>query len=289
MGALAPSPAVAAVTPAAAAVMPAAMPLVRIADVEKVYGGRQGPVRAVASASLDVARGEFVSLLGPSGCGKSTLLMMIAGLERPTRGAISLDGSPVVTPRRDIGIIFQDATLLPWKTVLENVLFPVRILKLPVERYRERARELLAMVGLDGFLGHKPAQLSGGMRQRVAICRALIHDPAILLMDEPFSALDAITRDQMNVTLSEIMERTGKTVIFVTHSIREAAFLSDRVVVMGGRPSRIILDEPMPFGRPRRLDIEETPAFGRMVRRLRLTIEEAHGSSPAPGRAGGGE
>ena len=280
MGALAPSP---------AAAVQVKMPLVRIADVEKVYGGRQGPVRAVASASLDVARGEFVSLLGPSGCGKSTLLMMIAGLERPTRGAISLDGSPVVTPRRDIGIIFQDATLLPWKTVLENVLFPVRILRLPVERYRERARELLSMVGLDGFLGHKPAQLSGGMRQRVAICRALIHDPAILLMDEPFSALDAITRDQMNVTLSEIMERTGKTVIFVTHSIREAAFLSDRVVVMGGRPSRIILDEPMPFGRPRRLEVEETPAFGRMVRRLRLTIEEAHGAYSAPGRAGGGE
>ena len=283
MGALAPAPAAAAV-----ATSVAAMPLVRIADVEKVYGGRQGPVRAVASATLDVARGEFVSLLGPSGCGKSTLLMMIAGLERPTRGAISLDGSPVVTPRRDIGIIFQDATLLPWKTVEENVIFPVRILKLPVERYRERARELLAMVGLDGFMRHKPAQLSGGMRQRVAICRALIHDPAILLMDEPFSALDAITRDQMNVTLSEIMERTGKTVIFVTHSVREAAFLSDRVVVMGGRPSRIILDEPMPFGRPRRLDIEETPAFGQTVRRLRLTIEEGHGGAIS-GRTGGGE
>ena len=269
--------------PAAGAVAPVEMPLVRIADVAKVYRGRQGPVHAVTSASLDVARGEFVSLLGPSGCGKSTLLMMIAGLERPTRGAIVLDGSPVVTPRRDIGIIFQDATLLPWKTVLENVLFPVRILRLPVERYRERAGELLAMVGLDGFLGHKPAQLSGGMRQRVAICRALIHDPAILLMDEPFSALDAITRDQMNVMLAQIMERTRKTVIFVTHSIREAAFLSDRVVVMGGRPSRIVLDAPMPFGRPRRLDIEEAPAFGRMVRRLRGAIEEGHGGGPATG------
>ena len=277
MVALAPSP-------VAVGAGDAAAPLVRITDVEKVYGGRQGPVRAVASASLDIARGEFVSLLGPSGCGKSTLLMMIAGLERPTGGAISLDGRPVVTPRRDIGIIFQDATLLPWKSVLENVLFPVRILKLPVEDYRERARELLAMVGLDGFFGHKPAQLSGGMRQRVAICRALIHDPAILLMDEPFSALDAITRDQMNVTLSEIMERTRKTVIFVTHSIREAAFLSDRVVVMGGRPSRIILDEPMPFGRPRGLDIEETPAFGQIVRRLRLTIEEGHGGDLAAAR-----
>ena len=256
-------------------------PLVRIAGVEKVYGGRQGPVRAVASASFDVARGEFVSLLGPSGCGKSTLLMMIAGLESPTGGSIELDGSPVLAPRRDIGIIFQDATLLPWKTALENVLFPIRILKLPVGRHVERARELLAMVGLTGFEDRKPAQLSGGMRQRVAICRALIHDPAVLLMDEPFSALDAITRDQMNVALAEIMERTAKTVIFVTHSIREAAFLSDRVLVMGGRPSRIMLDAPMPFPRPRRLDIEETPEFGQIVRRLRLTIEEAHGGAAA--------
>ncbi len=266
--------------PGQRAVDPAA-PLVRISGVEKVYGGRQGPVRAVASASFDVARGEFVSLLGPSGCGKSTLLMMVAGLEPPTGGSIELDGSPVLAPRRDIGIIFQDATLLPWKTALENVLFPIRILKLPVSRHVERARELLAMVGLAGFEGHKPAQLSGGMRQRVAICRALIHDPAILLMDEPFSALDAITRDQMNVALAEIMERTAKTVIFVTHSIREAAFLSDRVLVMGGRPSRIILDAPMPFARPRRLDVEETPEFGQVVRRLRLTIEEAHGGAAA--------
>ena len=252
------------------------MPLVRVEAVEKVYGGRQGPVRAVASASFDVGQGEFVSLLGPSGCGKSTLLMMMAGLEQPTSGAIVLDGRPVHAPRRDIGIIFQDATLLPWKSALDNVLFPIRILKLPVPHYRDRARELLAMVGLTGFEAHKPAQLSGGMRQRVAICRALIHDPAILLMDEPFSALDAITRDQMNVALADIMARTAKTVIFVTHSIREAAFLSDRVVVMGGRPSRIILDESMPFPRPRRMDIEETPEFGRIVRRLRATIEAGH-------------
>lgn len=265
-----------------------AAPLLRIAQVEKVYGGRQGPVRAVASASLEIGRGEFVSLLGPSGCGKSTLLMMIAGLETPTSGTIELDGSRVVRPRRDIGIIFQDATLLPWKTTLENVLFPIRILKLPLAPYRERARELLAMVGLGGFENHKPSQLSGGMRQRVAICRALIHDPAILLMDEPFSALDAITRDQMNEALSEIMDRTAKTVIFVTHSIREAAFLSDRVVVMGGRPSHVVLDERMPFGRPRRLAIEENPEFGRVVRHLRLTIEQAHGTAPT-GRSAGGE
>jgi NitT/TauT family transport system ATP-binding protein len=177
---------------------------------------------------------------------------------------------------------------LPWKTTLENVLFPIRILKLPLAPYRERARELLAMVGLGGFENHKPSQLSGGMRQRVAICRALIHDPAILLMDEPFSALDAITRDQMNEALSEIMDKTAKTVIFVTHSIREAAFLSDRVVVMGGRPSHVVLDERMPFGRPRHLAIEENPEFGRVVRHLRLTIEQAHGTAPT-GRSAGGE
>ncbi|HEV7260441.1 MAG TPA: ABC transporter ATP-binding protein [Bosea sp. (in: a-proteobacteria)] len=255
----------------------AGTPLVSVAGVQKTYFTRQAPIQAVASASVDVARGEFVSLLGPSGCGKSTLLMMIAGLERPTAGSIMLAGATVAAPRRDIGIIFQDATLLPWKSALENVLFPVRILKLPIEAYRERAHELLKMVGLAGFEHKKPSELSGGMRQRVAICRALIHDPEILLMDEPFSALDAITRDQMNVALSEILETYRKTVIFVTHSIREAAFLSDRVVVMGGRPSTIILDKTMPFPRPRRFEIEETPEFAEICRELRLTIEAAHG------------
>ena len=257
-------------------------PLVSVAGVQKTYFTRQAPVHAVASASVDVARGEFVSLLGPSGCGKSTLLMMIAGLEQPTGGSILLGGTEVRKPRRDIGIIFQDATLLPWKSAIDNVLFPVRILKLPIEPYRQRAKELLAMVGLSDFENKKPSQLSGGMRQRVAICRALIHDPDILLMDEPFSALDAITRDQMNVALSEILETYRKTVIFVTHSIREAAFLSDRVVVMGGRPSSIVLDMKMPFDRPRRFDIEETPEFVKMCRQLRLTIEAAHGGSPSP-------
>jgi NitT/TauT family transport system ATP-binding protein len=257
-------------------------PLLSVTNVRKTYFTRQAPVQAVASASVDVARGEFVSLLGPSGCGKSTLLMMIAGLEQPTGGSIMLGGSEVKEPRREIGVIFQDATLLPWKSALENVLFPARILKLPIEVYRERALGLLAMVGLAGFEHKKPSQLSGGMRHRVAICRALIHDPDILLMDEPFSALDAITRDQMNVALSEILETYRKTVIFVTHSIREAAFLSDRVVVMGGRPSTIVLDEKMPFERPRRFEIEETPEFARVCRKLRLTIEEAHSGLPSP-------
>ncbi|SRR5579883_35886 len=257
-------------------------PLVIAEAVGKIYYGREGAIEAISSASLMVDRGEFVSLLGPSGCGKSTLLMIIAGLEPPSRGRVILDGMPVTRPRRDIGIVFQDATLLPWKTALENVLFPIRMLKLPIEKYRERAHELFETVGLKGFENKKPAQLSGGMRQRVSICRALIHDPSILLMDEPFSALDAITRDQMNVVLSELLETYKKTVVFVTHSIREAAFLSDRVFIMGGRPSSIILDLSMPFPRPRSFDIEDTAEFARICRRLRLTVEDAHTGQSGP-------
>jgi NitT/TauT family transport system ATP-binding protein len=179
-------------------------------------------------------------------------------------------------PRRETGIIFQDATLLPWKSVLENVMFPIQILRLSEKDYIDRANELLNRVGLLNFSAKRPHELSGGMRQRVAICRALIHDPNILLMDEPFSALDAITRDQMNVVLSELLERYRKTVIFVTHSIREAVYLSDRVLVMGGKPSSIILDLTIPFKRPRQFDIEETAEFGALCRELRLTIERAH-------------
>jgi NitT/TauT family transport system ATP-binding protein len=252
-------------------------------SVGKTYGSRTGPLTALAGASLEVRRGEFVSLLGPSGCGKSTLLMMVAGLESVTSGALAVGGDSVKGPRRDIGIIFQDATLLPWKSALDNVLFPIRILKLPIERYRDRAMELLGMVGLKGFEQKRPRELSGGMRQRVAICRALIHDPELLVMDEPFSALDAITRDQMNVILGDILERYRKTVLFVTHSIREAAFLSDRVLVMGGRPASIIDEIAIELPRPRPLEIEETPAFNAICRRLRLAIETAHaGMSGGP-------
>jgi NitT/TauT family transport system ATP-binding protein len=202
--------------------------------------------------------------------------MMLAGLEQPTSGSFHLAGHEVNGPRRETGIIFQDATLLPWKSVLENVMFPIQILKLPEKDFIDRANELLNRVGLSNFTAKRPHELSGGMRQRVAICRALIHDPNILLMDEPFSALDAITRDQMNVVLSELLERYRKTVIFVTHSIREAVYLSDRVLVMGGKPSSIILDLSIPFKRPRQFDIEETAEFGALCRELRLTIERAH-------------
>jgi NitT/TauT family transport system ATP-binding protein len=257
-------------------------PLIRVANVRKTYEGRGGAIEAIAAASFDVAAGSFVSLLGPSGCGKSTLLLMLAGLEPATAGRLVIGGEPVTGPRRDIGIVFQDATLLPWKSALDNVLFPIKILKRPLADYRARAAELLDLVGLSGFHGKKPAQLSGGMRQRVAICRALIHDPRILLMDEPFSALDAITRDQMNLLLTELLEKLKKTVVFVTHSIREAAFLSDRVLVMGSRPSTITLDATVPLARPRGFAVEGSPAFNALCGTLRASIEAAHAAEPLP-------
>jgi len=254
---------------------------IRLDQVGKTYRTRTGPVHAVAQASFDVSQGEFVSLLGPSGCGKSTLLMMVAGLEQPSAGSLGFRGQPILGPRSDNGIIFQDATLLPWKSVIDNVLFPIDILKRPRADYEGRALELIARVGLRGFERKKPHELSGGMRQRVAICRALIHDPPVLLMDEPFSALDAITRDQMNIVLAEMLETYNKTVLFVTHSIREAVYLSDRVLVMSGRPSTITLDLKIDFPRPRSPDIEDAPRFRELVRVLRKSIEHAHEATSA--------
>jgi len=245
--------------------------------VRKVYNAGASALEAVSSVSFAARAGEFVSILGPSGCGKSTLLMMVAGLEPLTAGRIDVAGQPITGPRADIGVIFQDPVLLPWKSVLDNVLFPIHILKRPVREYAERARQLLDMVGLSEFSAKRPHQLSGGMRQRVAICRALVHDPTLLLMDEPFSALDAITRDEMNAALLDIWQRYQKTVLFVTHGIREAVFLSDRVLVMARRPSTLIADVRIPLPRPRRLTIEETPEFNEICALLRAKIEESHG------------
>jgi NitT/TauT family transport system ATP-binding protein len=251
-------------------------PLISVASVRKRYVTRGQVVEAVKAVSFTVERGQFVSILGPSGCGKSTLLMMVAGLEPVTEGTIRIGGTLVKRPRRSVGIVFQDPTLLPWKTALENTLFPIRLLKLPVGSYRANATQLLDMVGLDGFHDKKPSQLSGGMRQRVAMCRALISDPDLLLMDEPFSALDAMSRDQMNETLMDLWERYRKTALFVTHSIREAVYLSDRVLVMGGKPSRIIDDVTIPFARPRPREVNETAEFNKLCNHLRRRIEEAY-------------
>jgi NitT/TauT family transport system ATP-binding protein len=247
-------------------------PALEIRSVRKVFD----QLEAIRDISLDVADGEFVSLLGPSGCGKSTLLMMIAGLTAPTAGEVRIAGAKVTGPRRETGVVFQSPVLLPWRTVLDNVLFPVELLKLPTAKYEARALELLRMARIEDFLHALPHQLSGGMKQRAAICRALVHEPSLLLMDEPFSALDAITRDEMGVELLRIWQAYRKTVVFVTHSIREAAFLSDRVLVMGQRPATIIDEVAIDLPRPRHIAMTEDEAFNRYVRHLRKAIEASH-------------
>jgi NitT/TauT family transport system ATP-binding protein len=235
-------------------------------------------LEAIRHVGFDVRAGEFVSVLGPSGCGKSTLLMMIAGLIAPSEGTIVIGGEPVRGPRREVGVVFQSPVLLPWRSVLQNVLFPVELQKLPRDQYRLRALDLLRMAKLEEFTALLPRQLSGGMRQRVAICRALVHDPSILLMDEPFSALDAITRDEMAIELLRIWQAHRKTVIFVTHSIREACLLSDRVLVMGRRPATIVDEVAIALPRPRDIAMTEDEDFNRYVRHLRKAIEASHES-----------
>ena len=244
----------------------------------KIYNeGTRQQVEAVAPSSFSVKAGEFVALLGPSGCGKSTLLMMIAGLDAPSQGTIAVAGRALTAPRAETGIMFQDPTLLPWKSALDNVLFPFRAADrgtAPTDgAIVARAASLLDQVGLKGFHHHKPRQLSGGMRQRVAICRALVYEPDLLLMDEPFSALDAITRDEMNLVLMKMWEEHHRTALFVTHSIREAVYLADRVLVMSRRPGRIIEDIRIPFARPRGLEIGETVEFNEICGYLRSKIQ----------------
>jgi len=250
----------------------AAQAALQIRAVRKSYE----KLEAIRHVGFDVREGEFVSLLGPSGCGKSTLLMMIAGLIAPSEGTIVITGEEVRGPRREVGVVFQSPVLLPWRSVLQNVMFPVELQKLPRERYRRRALELLRMTKLDEFAVLLPRQLSGGMRQRAAICRALVHDPRILLMDEPFSALDAITRDEMAIELLSIWQAHRKTVIFVTHSIREACLLSDRVLVMGRRPSTIVDETAIALPRPRTIAMTEDEDFNHYVRHLRQAIEASH-------------
>ena len=243
--------------------------------VGKTYGDGKRAFEAVRDITFAVLGGEFVTLLGPSGCGKSTLLMLVGGLEEITAGTIELGASPVAGPRSETGMIFQDPMLLPWKSAFDNVLFPIDMMHRPRAHYTERAHELLAAMGLRDAAAKKPAQLSGGMRQRVAICRALVGDPEVMLMDEPFSALDAITRDELNVLMLDLFERYRKTALFVTHSIREAVLLSDRVLVMGGRPATLIDDVRIPFPRPRNFALTETGDFNAMCGHLRQKITTA--------------
>ncbi len=230
-------------------------------NVGKTFATADGAVTALENIDLTIEQGQFVSIVGPSGCGKSTLLMCVAGLLEASAGSISVANSRVAGPLTKVGIVFQEALLLDWRTVLGNVLFQIEMRGLDPKAYEKRAYELLERVGLAGFERKSPFELSGGMRQRVAICRALIHDPPLLLMDEPFGALDTLTRDQMNVDLLRLCAETKKTALFITHSIAEAVFLSDRVLVMTPRPGRVIADLPIPFTGQRRLSLRTTPQF----------------------------
>ena len=220
-----------------------------------------------------IARSEFISILGPSGCGKSTLMMMTAGLLKPTEGQINFKGKVVVEPLRDFGVVFQDAVLLPWRTVLGNIELPGEIADVPKEQRRAAAREMISLVGLAGFERKFPHELSGGMQQRVSIARALLLNPSLLLMDEPFGALDAMTREQMNLELQRISIRSKATVVFVTHSIAEAAFLSDRVFVMSGRPSTVRKIVPIDIPRPRSIDLLSSDRLGAYIGQLRSLLD----------------
>jgi NitT/TauT family transport system ATP-binding protein len=239
-----------------------------VQGLSKVYASHDGPVRALDQVSVRARRGEFLSVLGPSGCGKSTFLMIAAGLLRPSSGAVIIDGAPVTRPRTDIGIVFQSPVLLEWRTALGNVMLQAEAKKLERAAAQGRARELLRAVGLSGFEDKYPHELSGGMCQRVSLCRALIHDPSQLLMDEPFGALDALTRDQLVLDLQQIWNERRMTVLFITHSVPEAVFLSDRIMVMTPRPGRVdrVIDIDLP--RPRTLAMREMPEFAVYSRQI---------------------
>ena len=227
------------------------------------HGGEE--MRALSDVSFTVREGRFVTVVGPSGCGKSTLLQILAGLVPASGGRVLIEGQPVTGPSPDkIGVMFQDAWLLPWKTALENIEFPLKLRKVPAEVRRAKAQPLLDLVGLKDFAGYFPDQMSGGMRQRVAIARSLIGEPRVLLMDEPFAALDEQTRTRMGNELLQIWEKSGGTVVFVTHGLTEAIFLADVIFVMGARPGRIIERIEVPLPRPRTLDMIGTEAFGRL-------------------------
>ena len=244
-------------------------PFIHLAGVKKVYRTRGADFLAVSEASFDVDAGELVSLVGPSGCGKTTLLKILAGLHSHEAGAVRI-GSPTqpFDPSRDIGMVFQQPLLLKWRRVIDNVLLPAEILGLPMTESRARARDLLALVGLKGSEDKFPYELSGGMQQRAAIARALIHDPKLILMDEPFGALDALTREKMNLELLRIWREAKKTIVFVTHGISEAVFLGTRVVVLTAGPARMADNFRVDLPHPRTLDIKTGERFGEYSRRI---------------------
>ncbi|GHD43364.1 nitrate ABC transporter ATP-binding protein [Thalassobaculum fulvum] len=261
-------------------------PFVALDDVTLTYpgrsgGGASGDVTALQGASLSVGRGEFAAVVGPSGCGKSTLMKLVTGLVRPTAGRVAVDGAAVGGPVKIAGMAFQNPNLLPWRSVIDNVLLPLEIVephrrrfRAEKKQYRQRAEELLATVGLGGFGDRFPWELSGGMQQRASLCRALIHEPALLMLDEPFAALDAFTREELWCVLRDLWQRIGFTVILVTHDLREAAFLADTIHVMSARPGRIVTTRRVEFPRPRDLEVCFEPGFVDLVHELRGRIAD---------------
>ena len=245
--------------------------------LDHVYEGRDGRVPALENISLTVGAGRFTVIVGPSGCGKTSLLMMMAGLRRATSGQILCAGKPILDPDPDrVGVVFQEASLFPWLTAVDNVEFPLLLRKAPKDERRRRAEEMLRLVGLEGFGGRYPNELSGGMKQRVSIARGLVQDPPVLLMDEPFAALDEQTRMTMGHELLRIWSQTSKTVVFITHSLTEAVYLADEVLVMSQRPGRIIDRIEIGLPRPRTYEMMATDVFGKLRERIWQQIRQGH-------------
>ncbi len=252
-------------------------PLITVQNVSRIFTSGAKTVHALDNVSFDIQAGDFVSLVGPSGCGKSTLLKIVSGLLPVSAGSVAVSDKAVDAPLENVGMVFQSPVLLKWRPVLGNVLLPVEFAKLDVTGHIERARSLLKLVGLEGFEEMYPHQLSGGMQQRVSLCRALVTDPQLLLMDEPFGALDAMTRDELDIELLRIWHDRKKTVLFVTHSIQEAVFLSDHVIVMSARPGRLLEQIPIALPRPRTMEMMSTAQFGEYTLQIRGLLQGVDG------------
>lgn len=250
-------------------------PILQIKEVSAVFTNGQDGLQALQRVSFDVYPQEFVCILGPSGSGKSTLLRILAGLLPASEGEVRYCSQPLTGPQPDIGFVFQKSNLMPWRTVVDNITIPLELRRFERAEALKQAMEMVELVGLSGFESTLPRDLSGGMAQRVAIARALVHDPQVLLLDEPFGSLDALTRERMGFELLRIWQRRRKTVIMVTHSISEALFLADRVLVLSRRPGQLRLDLPFALPRPRMEEMRYTPEFGELARQLRAAIEDA--------------
>jgi NitT/TauT family transport system ATP-binding protein len=250
--------------------------VISVQQLDKQFSASGRTVHALDRVSFDVARGEFVSIVGPSGCGKTTLLRIVAGTIPASRGAILVNGRLVTSPSPEMGVVFQTPVLFPWRTILENVLLPADVRRASRQSYVEKARKMLAVAGLDGFADEYPWQLSGGMQQRAAICRALVYDPSVLLLDEPFGALDAMTREVMNTELMRLCALTQCSVLLITHSIAEAVFLSDRVLVMSSRPGRLVGEIAIDLPRSRSIDVMGTERFAALTHEVRTLLASHH-------------